>query len=107
GLARNFLELGIARIAVGVGEGGTGPCAYSLLSDSFPPARRATVIAILTSGVYIGAGLGIFIGGQVVQRWNEAFAGGGAPFGLVGWQVAFFVVGLPGILLALWVRTLR
>ena len=107
GLARNFLELGVARIAVGVGEAGTGPCAYSLLSDSFSPARRATVIAILTSGVYVGAGLGILIGGQVVQRWNDAFANSAAPFGLVGWQVAFFVVGLPGLLLALWVWSLR
>ena len=107
GLARNFLELGIARIAVGVGEAGTGPCAYSMLSDSFVPARRATVIALLTSGIYVGAGLGMFIGGQVVQRWNNAFAAGDAPFGLVGWQIAFFVVGLPGLLLAIWVRTLR
>ena len=107
GLARNFLELGSARIAVGVGEAGTGPCAYSLLSDSFSPARRATVVAILTSGVYVGMGLGVVIGGQVVQRWNDAFPTGTAPFGLVGWQVAFFVVGLPGILVALWVRTLR
>lgn len=107
GLARNFVELGAARIAVGVGEAGTGPCAYSLLSDSFAPARRATVIAILTSGVYVGAGLGIFVGGQVVQRWNDSFAAGNAPFGWVGWQVAFFVVGLPGLLLALWVRSLR
>jgi MFS family permease len=107
GFARNFTELGLARIAVGVGEAGTGPCAYSLLADSFPPARRATVIAILTSGVYIGAGLGIFIGGQVVERWNNAFPPGTAPFGFAGWQVAFFVIGLPGLLLALWVRSLR
>ncbi|MGB1884019.1 MAG: spinster family MFS transporter [Gammaproteobacteria bacterium] len=107
GFARNFLELGLARVAVGVGEAGTGPCAYSLLADSFRPARRATVIAILTSGVYIGAGFGIFIGGQVVQRWNDAFAPGTAPFDLAGWQVAFFVIGFPGLLLALWVRTLR
>ena len=107
GFARNFFELGAARIAVGVGEAATGPCAYSILSDSFVPARRATVIAILTSGVFVGAGLGIFIGGQVVQRWNDAFPLGDAPFGLAGWQVAFFVIGLPGLLLAIWVRTLR
>ena len=107
GFARNFTELGLARIAVGVGEAGTGPCAYSLLADSFRPARRATVIAILTSGVYIGAGLGIFIGGQVVERWNNAFPIGTAPYDLAGWQVAFFVIGLPGLLLALWVRSLR
>ncbi len=107
GFARNFFELGAARIAVGVGEAATGPCAYSLLSDSFVPARRATVIAILTSGIYVGAGLGIFVGGQIVQRWNDAFPVGTAPFGFAGWQIAFFVIGLPGLVLALWVRTLR
>jgi MFS family permease len=107
GFARNFFELGTARIAVGIGEAATGPCAYSLLSDTFPPARRATVIAILTSGIFVGAGAGMFIGGQVVQRWNDAFPGDTAPFGFAGWQIAFFVIGLPGLLLALWVRTLR
>ena len=107
GLARNFLELALARIAVGVGEAGTGPCAYSLVSDLFVPARRATVLAILTSGVYLGAGFGLFIGGQIVQRWNDMFPSGSAPFDLAGWQVAFFVVGLPGLLLAIWIRTLR
>lgn len=107
GFARNFFELGSARIAVGIGEAATGPCAYSLLSDTFVPARRATVIAILTSGIFVGAGLGMFIGGQVVERWNNAFPADSAPFGLAGWQVAFFVIGLPGLLLAIWVRTLR
>ena len=89
------------------GEAGATPAAFSLLSDSFPPAKRATVLAIYSSGIYIGAGAGLFIGGAVVERWNDAFAGGTAPFGLAGWQVAFFVVGLPGLALALWVRTLR
>ena len=107
GFARNFLELGAARIGVGIGEAGATPAAFSLLSDSFSPARRATVLAVYSSGIYIGAGLGITIGGQVVDRWNRAFAGGPAPLDLAGWQVAFLVVGLPGILLALWVRTLR
>lgn len=107
GFARNFFELGAARIAVGIGEAATGPCAYSLLSDSFLPARRATVIAILTSGIFVGAGLGMFIGGQVVQRWNDAFPAGTAPFDFAGWQIAFFVIGLPGLLLAIWVRTLK
>ena len=107
GFSRNFLELTSARIAVGVGEAGTGPSAYSLLADSFSPARRATVIALLVSGVYVGAGLGIFVGGQIVSRWNQMFALTQAPYELVGWQVAFFVVGFPGLLLAIWVRTLR
>jgi hypothetical protein len=65
------------------------------------------VLAIYSSGIYIGGGLGLMIGGQVVDRWDTAFAPGSAPFGLKGWQAAYFLVGLPGLLLAIWVRTLR
>lgn len=106
GLARSFGQLAAARIGVGIGEASASPSAFSLLSDTFPPARRATVLAIYSSGIYIGAGLGLFIGGLVVDRWDVAF-GADAPFGLRGWQVAFLVVGTPGLLLALWVATLR
>ena len=107
GLARSFGQLAGARIGVGVGEASATPAAYSLLSDWFPPARRATVLAIYSSGLYIGMGLGLGIGGLVVDAWNEAFAGGEAPLGLRGWQVAFLVVGTPGLVMALWVRSLR
>jgi MFS family permease len=106
GLARNFGELAAARFGVGVGEASAAPAAFSLLSDSFPAARRATALAIYSSGIYIGAGLGIGLGGWVVERWDHAF-GGAAPFGLRGWQAAFFAAGLPGLLLAVWVATLR
>ena len=105
--ARGFAQLTAARIGVGIGEASANPAAYSLLSDYFPPARRATVLAIYPSGIYIGAGLGLFIGGLIVNRWDAAFAAGSAPLGLRGWQVAFLAVGLPGLLLALWVSTLR
>ena len=106
GLARSFGQLAAARIGVGVGEASATPAAYSMLSDSFPPRARATVLAIYSSGIYIGAGLGLGIGGQIVGRWNAAFADGTAPFGLAGWQAAYLAVGLPGLILALWVRTL-
>lgn len=107
GLAKNFLQLGAARIGVGVGEASATPAAFSMLSDCFPVRARATVIAIYSSGIYIGAGLGLLIGGQIVTRWNSAFPGGDAPLGLAGWQAAYLAVGLPGLLLAIWVRTLR
>lgn len=107
GLTRNFFELAVARIGVGVGEAGATPAAFSMLSDYFPVARRATVLAIYTSGVFVGVGIGLMIGGGVVERWDNAFGAGDAPFGLRGWQVAFFVVGLPGLLMAVWVRSLR
>jgi MFS family permease len=107
GLARGFGELALARIGVGIGEASATPAAFSMLSDSFPPARRATVLALYSGGIYLGGGLGLGIGGFVVDAWNHAWAGQAAPFGLRGWQVAFLVVGLPGLVLALWVRSLR
>ncbi|MGH0032699.1 MAG: spinster family MFS transporter [Myxococcota bacterium] len=108
GLAKNFAQLGAARVGVGVGEASATPAAFSMLSDSFPARARATVIAIYSSGIYIGAGLGLLIGGQVVARWNDAFpTAAEAPLGLAGWQAAYLAVGLPGLLLAVWVRTLR
>src|SRR5262249_34390829 len=106
GLARSFPALALARIGVGIGEASAAPAAFSLLSDWFPRERRATVLAIYSSGIYLGAGLGLVIGGFVVDRWAPALPTA-APFGLRGWQAAFLLVGLPGLLLALWVRTLR
>jgi len=105
--AHSFAQLTAARIGVGVGEASANPAAHSLLSDYFSPARRATVLAIYSSGIYIGAGLGLGIGGLIVDRWDAAFAPGMAPLGLRGWQVAFIAVGVPGVPLALWVSSLR
>ena len=108
GTARNFGSLAAFRIGVGVGESSASPAAFSMLGDYFPPRLRATAVAIYSSGVYIGAGIGLFLGGLIVDSWNAGVRPtGNAPFGLAGWQAAFFVVGLPGLLMALWVRTLR
>jgi MFS family permease len=107
GTTRGFGGLATFRIGVGVGESSASPAAFSMLGDYFPPRLRATAVAIYSSGVYIGAGIGLFLGGLIVGNWNERYAGGGAPFGLAGWQAAFFAVGLPGVLMALWVWTLR
>lgn len=108
GTARGFGSLAGFRIGVGIGESSASPAAFSMLGDYFPPRLRATAVAIYSSGVYIGAGIGMLIGGQIVARWNRAFpVPAEAPFGLVGWQAAFFAVGLPGLLMALWVWTLR
>ena len=107
GTSRGFGSLAGYRIGVGVGESSASPAAFSMLGDYFPPRLRATAVAIYSSGVYIGAGIGLFLGGLIVGNWNERYAGGDAPFGLAGWQAAFFAVGIPGLLMALWVRTLR
>jgi MFS family permease len=90
GLARGFTDLALARIGVGIGEAGSAPPGHSLLSDYFPPERRATALSIYACGVYVGVGLGFWLGGWI----NDAY----------GWRAAFFIVGLPGVLLALVVR---
>jgi len=90
GLAGNFLQLAAARIGVGVGEAACSPPAHSLISDYFPPERRATAISIYNSGIAIGVLVGYVAGGWIAQYF--------------GWRAAFFVVGLPGVLVALLVR---
>jgi MFS family permease len=106
GFARDQITLTFARMGVGVGEATASPTAYSLISDYFPKKQRATALAIYSSGLYIGGGVSLFIGALIVKAWNEAYPGGG-PLGLVGWQAAFLAVGIPGLLVALWVATLR
>jgi MFS family permease len=90
GFALSFTHLLLARIGVGIGEAGCSPPAHSLLSDYFPPSRRATVLAIYALGIPIGGGIGFLAGG-----WLDEF---------FDWRTAFVVVGLPGILLALIVK---
>lgn len=107
GFARTGLALSGARIGVGVGEATASPAAYSLISDWFPPRLRATALAIYSSGIYIGGGFSLFIGGLIVERWDAAFPDHSGPMGLAGWQAAFLAVGLPGLLLAILVATMR
>ena len=107
GFATSFGALAAARVGVGVGEASASPAAYSLLADWFPKEKRATALSIYSSGIFIGAGLSFMISGVVVDGWNKAFAAGGAPLGLAGWQAAFLIVGVPGLILAAIVLTLR
>jgi MFS family permease len=106
GFARNQAELTLARMGVGVGEATASPTAYSLISDYFPKRQRATALAIYSSGLYIGGGVSLFLGALIVQSWDAAYPQGG-PLGLAGWHAAFVAVGIPGVLVALWVATLR
>ena len=106
GLARSFGELAVYRTGVGVGEASASPAAYSLLYDYYPPRLRATVVATYSAGGYIGVGMGLFLGGAILDFWADLYPED-PPFGLKGWQVAFMMVGLPGLLMAVWVRSLR
>ena len=106
GFARSFGELAVYRTGVGVGEASASPAAYSLLYDYYPPRLRATVVATYSAGGYIGVGMGLFLGGAILDFWADLYPEN-PPFGLKGWQVAFMMVGLPGLLMAVWVRSLR
>ena len=108
GLAQSFPTLAMLRIGVGVGEASATPAAYSMLADYYSPNVRATVLAIYSSGAYIGGGIGLFLGGFLLDTWTTWFPDpADAPLQLKGWQAAFMAVGLPGILMAVWVRTLK
>lgn len=87
GFAQNFVQLLIARIGVGIGEAGGSPPSHSLLADYFAPEKRATALGIYALGVPVGILFGNLAGGWI----NEFF----------GWRNAFFLVGIPGILLAI------
>ena len=87
GAAANYIQLLLYRIGVGVGEAGSNPPSHSMIADLYPPERRATAMAIFGTGINWGILIGFLLGGWI----NEWF----------GWRVAFFVVGVPGILLAL------
>jgi MFS family permease len=108
GTVRSFLPLALLRFGVGIGESSSTPAAFSMLSDYFPARVRATALAVYSSGVFIGSGIGLFLGGSVVEFWGANYPDStSAPFGLKPWQAAYLVVGTPGIFVAIWVRTLR
>ena len=108
GLSRSFLPLAACRFGVGVGEASASPAAYSILYDYFSPRVRTTVLALYSCGLVIGGGMGLFLGGAIVDAWSSTWPDAGlAPFGLKGWQAAFMIVGLPGLLMTLWVSTLK
>ena len=105
GLSRSFAQLFLARIGVGVGEAALSPGAYSLISDYFPPRQRARALSLYISAAYVGGGLATIAGGALVARMRPL----DLPFvgHLEAWQCLFIVVGLPGLLAALWITTLR
>lgn len=107
GMSRNFGQIAATRVGVGVGEATAAPCAYSLISDYFPPRLRATALGVYSAGLYLGSGFSLLVGSRISTSWNETYAGGTAPLGLAGWQAAFLLVGVPGLLLALVVAFMR
>lgn len=93
GFAHSFWALFACRLMVGVGEATLGPAALSLLSDYFPARMHATAQSVYASGIAVGGGLAFFLGGWIGQSY--------------GWRWAFYLLGFPGLLLAVLVFLLR
>jgi len=87
GMAANFIQLALARVGVSIGEAGSTPPSHSMIADLYPPEKRATAMATYALGINIGILVGFLLGGWINQ--------------LYGWRTAFFVVGAPGLVLAL------
>jgi predicted MFS family arabinose efflux permease len=92
GLANSYRTLLISRALVGVGEGAYTPAATAIISGTFARHIRARVQGVFDLGMFLGGAFGIGLGGVIAQAW--------------GWRPAFFIVGVPGIILALLVRRL-
>ena len=87
GFAQNFLQMVLSRVTVAAAEAGSTPTGHALISRSFMADKRAIALALFSCGVPIGSTLGLGLGGYINDMFN--------------WRVAFFIVGLPGLLLAL------
>ncbi len=90
GLAQNYLQLLLARIGVGLGEAGGSPPSHSMISDYYPEEHRGKALSFYSTGIYVGILVGYLFGGILAQSF--------------GWRVAFFVVGIPGVLFAILLR---
>jgi MFS family permease len=101
GLANSFPQLFMARAAVGAGEAVNGPATFSMIADMFPRERLARAIAVLNVGSLAGTGLSLIFGAFVIH-WLSLMEMPHLP--LIGqprhWQAVFFIVGLPGLILA-------
>src|ERR1700728_1120939 len=101
GLAQNFWQLFLCRVGVGVGEACNGPATVSMLADLFPPAKLPRAIGVLNFGFVFGLGTSLLIGGTIVHL---VAALPPVTLPLVGllrpWQYAFFLVGIPGLIVA-------
>ena len=108
GLAKNFWQLFLARVGVGVGEAALSPAAYSMIADLFPKEKLGRALGVYAMGVFFGVGLAYIIGGAVIGM-VAALPPVSLP--VIGeirpWQMTFFAVGLPGLLVALLILTIR
>ncbi len=105
GFARNFWQMFVARVGVGIGEATLSPSAYSIITDYFPPHKLTRALSVYQTGIYVGTGLSMILGGIVIANVPSIempFYGQMEP-----WQVVFLMVGLPGLLVAALMYTIK
>ncbi len=108
GLARNYGQLFLARIGVGVGEATLTPSALSMLSDYFPRHKLGAAIGFYNMGVSVGAGIAFIVGGQIIGFVTESPPITVPYIGeLYAWQTVFLFIGLPGFVIAALMATVR
>jgi MFS family permease len=107
GFSHNFAEIFASRIVVGLGEAALSPAAISLISDYFPPSRRGTAVGLFLSGIAMGSGAAILIGGGVLHG-IEMGALAATPLALEApWRMVLLAIGGPGLLWALVILLIR
>jgi MFS family permease len=100
GLARSYLQLFLTRVGVGVGEASLTPAGLSMLSDLFPPQRLGRAVSVFLMSAPFGQGLAFIVGGRVLQWLTTSTVLADSPVAnLAPWQLAFIIVGFPGLLL--------
>lgn len=107
GVAGSYSLFFLARVGVGIGEAALSPAAYSIISDYFPKKKLATALSVYNMGVYLGSGLSILIGAalrSMIGKENIVLPIVGE---IYSWQVIFFYIGLPGVLIVLLLQTIK
>lgn len=108
GIAATFPQMLMLRMGVGVGEAALSPAAYSLVADYVPPRRMSMAIGLYGAGIYVGSGLSFLLGG-LIRSYTATRGAISLPLAgqIHPWQILFLVVGLPGVLLAPLLFTVR
>jgi MFS family permease len=107
-LARSYTTLFLARVGVGVGEAGLNPAAFSILSDLFPRERLGAALSVFYIGQLLGSSLALIVGGAVVQAVTRQPEITLPVLGtMASWRLTFVILGLPGLLFAAWVFTVK
>jgi MFS family permease len=108
GGVRTYAQFFFARMGVGVGEATLSPSAYSIIADYFPKKRLALAMSVFTMGIFLGSGLALVVGAGLIARMPTEGLRHVPLFGDVfPWQVVFFYVGLPGLVVALLMLAVR